>query len=94
VRSQDDWTGDILVAGLGVAAGFVASFTMARASVGSFSVAGIVLELVVAFVVLHYVRRLAQKLPYIGDLFVPVFYVIQFFAMLVASAGMAINLLH
>ena len=90
---QDNWAPDILAAGVGLAAGLATSLGMPRASVGSFEATKAVIELLVVFVALHYVRHFVQKLPILGEIFGPVFYAIQLSAAYVIGAGLAINYL-
>lgn len=91
MSQQDNWTADVLTAGIGVAIGFATSLGMPRVSVGAFEVAKAVVELLVIFVILHYVRRFVQKIPIVGEVVGPMFYVVQLFAAYVLSAGLAIN---
>lgn len=88
---QNDWTADIVISGIGVAIGFATSLGVPRESAGSFEVAKAVIELIAIFVVLHYVRCFVQKVPIVGEIVGPMFYLVQLFAAYVLGAGLAVN---
>ncbi|HJP96805.1 MAG TPA: hypothetical protein VJ843_05560 [Candidatus Saccharimonadales bacterium] len=90
-QQDNNWTADILTAGIGIAVGLATSLGMSRESAGLFEVTKAVLELLVIFVILHYVRSFVQKIPVIGEIFGPMFYGVQLLAAYVLGAGVAVN---